>query len=52
MNHRQAKKRMCHKSKKHGGWKLYKYYMKRIGIWAPNCISQKEIYKMKILSRI
>ena len=43
MNKRQAKKRIYHKTMKHGGWKKYKNAMKKAGFWELNCESQKRL---------
>lgn len=33
MNYRRWKKKIFHKSMKHGAWKKYKDTMKRLGFW-------------------
>ena len=41
MNKRQAKKKIYHKTMKHGGNKAYKDCMKERGFWEYNCVGQK-----------
>lgn len=33
MNFRKYKKKINHKTMKHGGWKKYKNAMKKVGFW-------------------
>ncbi len=49
MNFRQYKKKLFHKTMKHGGWRKYKKTMKEAGLWKGSERNRK-LNKIKLIN--